>query len=314
MYNDFIGFTFNGIHTTEMGITRVSDGSRYNDNLLPNFTDSTSVVTGGDKTNYFTTNYTDKPFDIQIAFDHLTEVQYQNLRTIFGTKGIFPLVFDEAPYKTYYVKVSSTPSLQTICFFEESQRIYKGEGSISFVAYDPFGYCTNKTLDQYSQYSNISEWNSSAKLLDLNTYTNSTFDKIQDNKIKIYNPGDQATPFKLVIPLSDNAIPSFECGLYLNSSSAATSSILFKNISKLNEKDVAFQINTELQICEGIDSDNNLTGSVYDQFLDSGEYFLLPINKNADAATAPYLQITVDQSDVTTNISGISIQYDYIYF
>jgi hypothetical protein len=32
---DFIGFTFNGKHSSELGIVRTSDGSRFNENLLP---------------------------------------------------------------------------------------------------------------------------------------------------------------------------------------------------------------------------------------------------------------------------------------
>jgi len=32
---DFLGFTFNGVHSSELGLTRVSDGSRYNENLYP---------------------------------------------------------------------------------------------------------------------------------------------------------------------------------------------------------------------------------------------------------------------------------------
>jgi len=33
--NDYIGFTFNGIHSSELGIVRTSEGSRFNENLLP---------------------------------------------------------------------------------------------------------------------------------------------------------------------------------------------------------------------------------------------------------------------------------------
>jgi hypothetical protein len=32
---DFIGFTFGGIHSSKLGLVRVSDGSRYNEDLLP---------------------------------------------------------------------------------------------------------------------------------------------------------------------------------------------------------------------------------------------------------------------------------------
>jgi hypothetical protein len=32
---DFIGFTLGNIHSSELGLVRVSDGSRYNEDLLP---------------------------------------------------------------------------------------------------------------------------------------------------------------------------------------------------------------------------------------------------------------------------------------
>ena len=50
---DFIGFTFNNIHSSDMGIIRTSDGSRFNENLLPTFADKTVQVPGGDGIYYF---------------------------------------------------------------------------------------------------------------------------------------------------------------------------------------------------------------------------------------------------------------------
>jgi hypothetical protein len=32
---DYIGFSFNGVHSSELGIVRTSEGSRFNENLLP---------------------------------------------------------------------------------------------------------------------------------------------------------------------------------------------------------------------------------------------------------------------------------------
>jgi hypothetical protein len=45
---DFIGFSFNRKHSSDMKIVRTSDGSRYNQNLVPNLTDKTADVPGGD--------------------------------------------------------------------------------------------------------------------------------------------------------------------------------------------------------------------------------------------------------------------------
>src|SRR5574344_845122 len=103
---DFIGFTFNGVHSSDMGIIRTSDGSRFNENLLPTSTDKTVQIPGGDGTYYFGSNYTQRQIPISVATDELTETQFRQLKQWLGDKQIHPLVFDEAPYKTYMVKTS----------------------------------------------------------------------------------------------------------------------------------------------------------------------------------------------------------------
>jgi hypothetical protein len=46
---DFIGFTYGGEHSIDkFGIYRISDGSRYNDNIIPQLTDKTADIPGGD--------------------------------------------------------------------------------------------------------------------------------------------------------------------------------------------------------------------------------------------------------------------------
>ena len=77
---DFIGFTFNGVHSSDMGIIRTSDGSRFNENLLPTFTDKTVQIPGGDGTYYFGSNYTQRQIPISVATDELTETQFRQLK------------------------------------------------------------------------------------------------------------------------------------------------------------------------------------------------------------------------------------------
>ena len=181
---DFFGFTFNGYHTSDLGIVRVSNGDRYKEDLLPDLDNATVDVPGGDGTYYFGSYYKSKKFDINIAFDSLTEEQLRNLGRVFSTRKPSLLVFDERPYKGYYVKVDGSPNIEAVCFdegnsvwqshdttseftpgkylpgskdhrtggVENIRRVYKGEGEINFVAYDPFGYIIHKDLDSYRKY------------------------------------------------------------------------------------------------------------------------------------------------------------------
>lgn len=186
---DFIGFTYNGKHSyTDFRIYRTSDGSRYNDNLIPNITDKTADVPGGDGQYFFKTNYKTRQFSVSIAFDDLKEEEYGEMRRWLDGQAIHDLIFDELPYKVYSAKVTGTPQLKTICFEEEGQRVYKGEGTIQFTCYYPFAHTPNtekpngfdgRSLSNYNQ-SNKSQWATASKL---STHSDGN------------NPGDLPAPF-----------------------------------------------------------------------------------------------------------------------
>lgn len=164
MIGDFLGFTFGDKHSSELGIVRTSNGSRYSLDLLPTATDKIVQVPGADRTYYFGSTYNQKVFSIPVAFDNLTEEQIMELRFIFGMKKITRLIFDETPYKQYMVKSNGLQNLNYVSFdIKDStgteQRIYKGEGTLQFIAYEPFA--TNriengkslKFLDDYKDYA-----------------------------------------------------------------------------------------------------------------------------------------------------------------
>ena len=144
---DFVGFTFNGIHSSSLNILRVSDGSRYNEDLLPSFQDRVESNGGRDGTYYWSADYKQKNLPINFAFDSLTEGQFRKLKQTFGTKELCPLTFDELPYKYYMTKASNSPTISYICFDEKGERVYKGEGSIPLVAYYP--YAKSKIKDVF---------------------------------------------------------------------------------------------------------------------------------------------------------------------
>lgn len=158
---DYIGFSYNGIHSSDLGIVRVSNGSRFDENLLPTIQDKTVQVPGGDGTYYFGSYYTQRQFSVSFAFDSLTEEQVTTLKRHFGDKKIHDLIFDERPYKIYRAKVTRTATLKYIPFAEgATNRLYKGEGSIQFTCFEPFARCRFLTKQAYIDegYTNIDEW------------------------------------------------------------------------------------------------------------------------------------------------------------
>ncbi len=156
---DFIGFSFAGIHSSTLNIIRTSDGDRFDENLIPDVKDITAEIPGMDGEYYFGSTYGNRTFDISIAYDHMSESDIRRLRQVFGRKQIGELIFDERPYKKYMVKIESPIELSYVCFDEPKkelidfdgiygetqvsravtgkQRVYKGEGKISFIAMSP---------------------------------------------------------------------------------------------------------------------------------------------------------------------------------
>lgn len=290
---DFIGFTFNGVHSSDMGIIRTSDGSRFNENLLPASTDKTVQIPGGDGTYYFGSNYTQRQIPISIATDELTETQFRQLKQWLGDKQIHPLVFDEAPYKTYMVKTSSIPTLKFICFDNITKnngeivvnRVYKGEGSLQFIAYFPFARCTKKYLSEYTD-SNKEEWASASGLLT----TQGNYDGT-GAEINLYNPGDIETDF-----FAYYARTSLKrlTKIYINSNI-----LNFDFSNNDNVIDTYIRINSKANLIEGCDENFKPTGTLYNKFITSGDFFKIPTGEN---------QL------LSVGANCVKIEYDYLYY
>lgn len=154
----FLGFTYNNIHSSTLGITRVSSGSRYADDLVPSLKDVTTTIVGATGTVYFGTYYTKRVLSVSFAFDGLTENQIRDIQVKWHDKQIHDLIFDEWPYKVYSAKMTGTSSIKHLMFTDEqSQDHYKGEGSFQFTCYFPFARSRYAWQEEYNL-ENIPEW------------------------------------------------------------------------------------------------------------------------------------------------------------
>lgn len=311
---DFIGFQFGDITSEDLRVVRVSDGSRYNEDLLPSFSDKTIQVPGSDQTYYFGSDFTDKPFNMNIAFDDLGEEEFLQLSQIFGTKIPQKLIFDERPYKYYIAKINTPPQFNYICFDEIDQnevkhRVYKGEGTLSFSFFYPFAKSVANYLDDFSQ-DNKSEWQSSCRMaINAKTPYNGQpqltdyYDKLKGSTIIVRNAGDKDMDWTLIVPFNDS-ISAFSLELLgmdcqLNCANGITP----------QNGDDAIQINSRNHLIEGlrlIQGEYKLSGTLYNKYITSGDFFKIPIyNKNG-----------LSQRDWV--LSGCpansTIKYNYIYF
>lgn len=157
---DYIGFTFNGVHSSELGLVRVSNGSRYEVDLLPPLQDKTVQVAGRDGAVYFNSQYNAKPIKVPVAFDNLTEEGFEKLKRLLANKKPTYLWFDETPYKQWLVKSATAQKFKWVCFDEtrneKEARIYKGEGTLEFTCFSP--YAESRTLFLDDKISDVWVW------------------------------------------------------------------------------------------------------------------------------------------------------------
>lgn len=304
--SDFIGFTFNNTHSSSLGIVRTSDGSRFNENLLPTIQDKTVQVPGGDGTYYFGSFYAQRQFNIPFAFNSLTEEQFATLKRWLGDKQIHELIFDELPYKAYQAKITGSATIKHIPFDENGKRIYKGEGSVQFTAYYPYAKSTFKFLndDKVINLNNVNEWQAASKLR-TNPYIveneSTTYDELGANSINLYNAGDIETHFQFKVNFVDGKIPASK--IYIDGD--ASRQLLWNEI-EAKGADTYIKINTKLNIIEGYSAEDMKTGNVYNQYIKAGSFFKIPLGESE--------MLLDDANGITSNLELNPIEYDYYYF
>ena len=344
---DFLGFTFGDIHSSNLGITRVSGGDRYEEQLHPEIKDRTVEVPGLNGEYYFGSDFGTKTFDIEIAFDHLTEEQFRKLRQTFGTKDIKRLIFDERPYKYYMAKLESPIELSYVSFdepirraFSEGsftqelpngvrmvndggnrirekidpwvypggiERIYKGEGKISFISYFPFAKSVFKVLPTNQEES---DWVISSGILNSTDYAN--IDIYNNNSITVYNPGDIETGFRLYLPAA--VVQTTTTLTYTDVPNQQIASLSL-NAMTMADDDIGILIDTNNNLITGVSVAPNLnlisnqwsyttSGNLYNKHVDSGYFFKIQPMMRDNTATI----------QINSGGEGIQIFYDYLYF
>ena len=292
MTGDFTGFSFDGIHSSTLGIVRVSGGDRYKEELQSEVRDKTVEIPGNDGDYYYWSTYGPKTHTIDIAFDSMTEVQFRQFRQLFSTKKVCELIFDERPYKVYYAKIEDPVELEYVCFDEEEwywesenhenyipnsidhkiytgskRRIYKGEGTITLVSYYPFAKQLYRILDNYKEipvagitYTNVDEWKDSSGILDADTRNAKQIDKIRiitdsaiyNYGINVYNPGDLNVCFCLYIPFNEAGEITPREGETYIRIHGETNILLLNKITRRSKLDTGIIINTVHHLIEGV--------------------------------------------------------------
>ena len=253
---------------------------------------------GSDGTLYWESFYTNKTFSINIAFDHLTEDNYRKLRQWLNGKDRGELVFDEAPYKAYTVKIKDPPQLKTICFMEDGKRIYKGEGTISFVAYYPFARGVYKFETDAKDIINVEEWIDASGLKGATKDNYNSFS--EEGSCNLYNAGDLPTDFKLIVNIENKPT-----NITLKTNENQIIGSLNFSLAKQGS-DTYVRFNSATQLIEGLkqstDGEFELTGNLYNKYITEGDWFKIPAGESV---------INIAE---TSHSDKPTIDYDYLYY
>lgn len=282
-YDDLTGFKFGDYHSSQFGLIRVSNGSRYNEYLLPTLKNTTTDVPGMEGTLYFGTQKTTRSFQVDMAFDSLTEEDIRDIRE--WLTGAHSLIFDERPYIQYMCILNSAPQLKYLTFEENGERIYKGELSVNFVSYLPYGYSIDgkKFIDDFLD-ENFEEWSNASHLAYKNFYegeTLHTYDKFEGNNVYVYNGGDVEADYVLTCYFTEGATAKIS----MNDVSYEFS----LRAKSANSTYLELSVNSKLQYarCRDVSiKDGVITGiSDYEIMLPSTEMFKIPVGQSLITCT-----------------------------
>lgn len=347
-YGDFIGFQFGEHHfpDKENGfmLYRVSDGSRYTDPSVAQFQDTSTKIPGGDGTYYWDSFYTQRAITVQCAFDSLTEAQIRKIRQIFNGKAEDWLIFDETPFKKYRVKMQSPPQIKYLAFNEGEgkERIYKGEVTLNFISYTPYAIdnfkTTNVVVDigqdsseitpigryywyqdgglNFSKYAaSKSEWLPSVPLLE------EPLTQSQPGWYWVYNPGDIPTDCKIRVNVADAIAAGTDFRIVIripneNQSSTPITKMRFGQITRIDDGDYFLEIDSSTNLIYGTSVNYEKTGSLYNKFLTSGDFFKIPVSTKVPTPSNPQTYDCIAIAAMSSGSATFStfVDYNYLYY
>ena len=156
MKGDLLGFTFNNIHSSALGLTRTLNGL-YEKKTSSGFRDIVLQMPKSNLTHYFGTTLDERTIQIDFAFEGLSDVQLSAIKKSWNDKDLHDLILDEEPYKVYSAKVSDISTIKHVCFENNNVRYYNGSGSVNFICPFPYAKSRFAYIEDYT-INNIPEW------------------------------------------------------------------------------------------------------------------------------------------------------------
>ena len=181
---------------------------------------------------------------------------------------------------------------------EDGKRIYKGEGTISFVAYYPFARGVYKFETDTKDIINVEEWIDASGLKGATKDNYNSFS--EEGNCNLYNAGDLPTDFKLIVNIENKPT-----NITLKTNENQIIGSLNFSLAKQGS-DTYVRFNSATQLIEGLkqptDGEFELTGNLYNKYITEGDWFKIPVGESV---------INIAE---TSHSDKPTIDYDYLYY
>lgn len=196
-----IGFTYNGIHSSAFGLYYIPNHDElwFNDAEYETYEDDVDWKHGG---YYYGSKAKNRTFTIKCYFEEIDVATRQAIKRWVkrGTSG--RLIFDDMPFIYWNVRPGKIPVGNLYNDLNESN---SGTVTLTFVAYEPFGYLIRKSNSAHADDDSASYVNF------ILTTDMPAVPTTSDTRFDVYNPGTE------------------ECGLSIELSGSTSNPIRFFN-------------------------------------------------------------------------------------
>ena len=179
------------------------------------------------------------------------------------------------------------------------ERIYKGEGKVTFISYFSFAKSTFKVLPQIGNeyYEDSDKWAISSGILSADNYHE--VDKYNNNVITVYNAGDVPVGFRLYCPFVGEA------------ASATTNALTLRYTHRLDNSEAVLVLNGfQAKPCE-YDSQDNPTEYDVGFLIDTNSGLIIGVKPQYTAAsTIIYDPETYELIEAGIENQRVGITYD----
>ena len=188
------GFTYNGVHCEEMGLTYIPSAKEMFF-TAPSYKPITQTVTAHPGAYWYGNDISPREFELPCFYEDITWEQLEDIFQWVDRNSKGKLVFDDRPDVYYLVRPTKEPTgdryVGHYSCSSPDELVYSGRITLQFTAYDPFGYLNLKELVS---------WDNDAKIgngLILASMMPPTSTDLGDHLI--YNPGTEDTPLRIKI-------------------------------------------------------------------------------------------------------------------